>query len=398
MTGQPDETTTGYERVLADLSNLLTTARRLSVRSVNSIMTATYWLIGRQIVELEQDGAERAGYGEHLIDQLSGDLSAKFGRGFGRSNLFQMRAFYQCYQTLADTQRSGRRIVQTASGLSGVSSPEQVSADADQPTTGQPERVEALAAQMTLIEDLASRFPLPWSAYVQLLRLENDAARRFYEAEAIRGGWAVRQLRRQIASQYYERALLSKNKAALLRRETAPAPDTAAALAEVREPYVLEFLDLKDEYAESDLEEALITRLESFLLELGPEFAFVGRQRRLRIGSEWYRVDLLFFHRRLRSLVVIDLKLGKFSHADLGQMHVYLNYARKHWTLPDENPPIGLILCAQKDEALAQYALDNLPNQVIAAEYRMALPDEELLAAELVRTQSLLLEEARARD
>lgn len=379
MTDHADEQTAGrYGQILADLSGLLTTARRLSVRSVNSIMTATYWLVGRQITEFEQDGAARAEYGERLLDQLATDLSAQFGRGFGRSNLFLMRAFYQRYQVLDGESPPAPRKIRTPSGFSTALSS----------STG-------LATQMALIEDLAGRFPLPWSAYTQLIRVESDAARRFYEAEAIRGGWAVRQLKRQIASQYYERALLSKNKAALLQRESTPDDGTSTALAEVREPYILEFLDLKDEYAESDLEEALVTRLESFLLELGPEFAFVGRQRRLRIGSEWYRVDLLFFHRRLRSLVVIDLKLGKFSHADLGQMHVYLNYARKHWTLPDENPPIGLILCAQKDEALAQYALENLANQVIAAEYRMQLPDEELLAAEIVRAQALLLAQAR---
>src|ERR1044072_4710748 len=154
--------------------------------------------------------------------------------------------------------------------------------------------------------------------------------------------------------------------------------------------YVLEFLGLKDEYSESDLEEALIRKLESFLLELGGDFTFVGRQRRLRWGDEWYRVDLLFFHRRLRCLVIIDLKLGKFTHADAGQMHLYLNYARQHWTLPDENPPVGLILCAQKDAAVARYALEGLPNKVLAAEYKMALPDEEMLVEELKRTRRLI--------
>jgi hypothetical protein len=130
--------------------------------------------------------------------------------------------------------------------------------------------------------------------------------------------------------------------------------------------------------------------METFLLELGSDFAFVGRQRRLRIGDEWYRVDLLFFHRRLRCLVIIDLKLGKFTHADAGQMHLYLNYAREHWTRPDENPPVGLILCAQKDSALARYALENLPNKVLAAEYKVVLPAEKTLAAEIDRTRKLL--------
>jgi hypothetical protein len=154
----------------------------------------------------------------------------------------------------------------------------------------------------------------------------------------------------------------------------------------VKDPFILEFLNLKDEYSESDLESALVAQLELFLLELGGDFAFIGRQRRLRVGDEWYRVDLLFFHRRLRSLVVIDLKLGRFTHADAGQMHLYLNYAREHWTLPDENPPVGLILCAQKDEAVAHYALEGLKNKVLAAEYRTTLPDEKTLIAELERS------------
>lgn len=159
---------------------------------------------------------------------------------------------------------------------------------------------------------------------------------------------------------------------------------------EIKDPVILEFLGLKDEYSESDLEEALIRHLEAFLLELGGDFTFVGRQKRLRIGDEWYRVDLVFFHRRLRCLVVIDLKIGKFTHADAGQMHMYLNYASEHWTREGENPPVGLILCARKDAALAKYALENLPNKVLASEYRLALPQEKDLVAEIERTQQML--------
>jgi hypothetical protein len=166
---------------------------------------------------------------------------------------------------------------------------------------------------------------------------------------------------------------------------------------EIKDPFVLEFLGLRDEYSENDLEEALIRHLETFLLELGVDFCFVGRQKRLRIGDEWYRVDLLFFHRRLRSLVIVDLKLGKFTHADAGQMHLYLNYAQEQWVRDGENPPVGLILCARKDEAVARYALENLPNTVMAAEYRMALPDEKELEAELQRTRRLIEERKRER-
>jgi len=201
----------------------------------------------------------------------------------------------------------------------------------------------------------------------------------------------VRQLDRQIDSRFYERTMMSRNKAAMMRRGRSPRPeDETTAEEEIKDPFVLEFLDLKDEYSESDLEEALVTSLEAFLLELGGQFAFLGRQRRLRIGDQWYRIDLLFFHRRLRCLVVIDLKLGKFTHADAGQMHLYLNYAREHWAEEGENPPVGLILCAEREAAVAHYALEGLPNKVLAAEYRLQLPDEATLAAELEHTRRLL--------
>jgi len=235
-------------------------------------------------------------------------------------------------------------------------------------------------------------FPLPWSHYVRLLSVKDKQARKFYESEALRSGWSVRQLNRQISSQFYERTLLSKNKSAMLKKAEKTLPeDLVSPEEEIKDPVILEFLGLKDEYSENDLEEALILHLEKFLLELGGDFAFIGRQKRLRIGSEWYRIDLLFFHRKLRCLVVIDLKVGKFTHADAGQMHLYLNYAKEHWTNKDENPPVGLILCAEKDSAVAKYALEGLPNKVLASEYKLALPDEKILRDELNKTKKLLI-------
>jgi predicted nuclease of restriction endonuclease-like (RecB) superfamily len=198
----------------------------------------------------------------------------------------------------------------------------------------------------------------------------------------------VRQLQRQLDSQFYERTALSRDKAAMLRKGAVPKPeDAVSADEEIRDPLVLEFLNLRDEYSETDLEDALVRHLENFLMELGNDFAFVGRQRRLRIDDEWFRIDLLFFHRRLRCLVIFDLKLGRFTHADAGQMNVYLNYAREHWTQPGENPPVGIILCSGKGEALVHYATDAIPNKMLVREYLTALPDEKLLAAELDRTR-----------
>lgn len=360
-----------YHVILADVTELLEEARHASARAVNSIMTATYWAIGRRIVEEEQGGRARAEYGKELIAKLSHDLTARFGKGFGAVNLSQMKRFYllwpqdRIFQTLSD--RFTGAIFQTPSEKSTKQTP-----------------------QLDL-RDVAHVLNLPWSHYVKLIGIREPEARRFYEEEALRGGWTVRQLARQIDSRFYERTALSRNKAAMLKKGQVTRPeDAVAADEEVKDPLVLEFLGLKDEYSESDLEEALIRHIEHFLLELGNDFAFIGRQRRLRVDDEWYRVDLILYHRRLRCLVIVDLKLGKFTHADAGQMHMYLNYASAHWTHEDENPPVGIILCAAKGESLVRYATDNLPNKVLVREYLMMLPDEKLIAAEIARTQKLL--------
>ena len=369
---------TDYDGVLDGMVELLEAVRRTSARAVNSIMTAAYWEIGRRIVDMEQGGQGRAEYGEELLKQLAADLTQRFGRGFSWRNLYRMRGFHLAYRDILPTlsaKSEADPLVQPGSVdriLPTVSTKFQTS-----PGQGFAE-----------IGRLCELLPLPWSHYVKLLSVEDEKARRFYEEEALKGGWSVRQLKRQIDSQFYERTLLSKNKAAMLRKGAEPQPDDLVTPEEeIKDPLVLEFLDLKDEYSEHDLEEALIHKLEEFLLELGSDFAFIGRQKRLRIGDEWYRIDLLFFHRRLRCLVVIDLKIGKFTHADAGQMHMYLNYAAEHWTHKDENPPVGLILCAQHDEAVARYSLEGLPNKVMAGEYKLALPDEAVLIAELEKTQ-----------
>ena len=364
-----------YQAVFGDVSKIIDAARESAARSVNAAMTAAYWLIGQRIVEFEQSGGERAEYGAALLERLAEDLTGRFGRGFSRQNIYNMRLFYLSYHP--------NRIRQTLSGILAPSPRRQIF----QTASGEfdPPSVEVG------FNDLLTAFPLPWSAYVRLLSVRDEHARSFYEAEALQGGWSVRQLDRQIGSQFYERTALSKNRAAMLTKGRNPrSEDLVRPAEEIKDPFVLEFLDLKDEYSESDLEEALVHHLETFLLELGSDFCFMGRQRRLRIGNRWYRVDLLFYHRGLRCLVVIDLKIGAFTHADAGQMHLYLNYAREHWVREGENPPVGLILCSEKDEALARYALEGLPNNVMAGEYRITLPDERVLAAELDRTRQAM--------
>jgi DUF1016 N-terminal domain/YhcG PDDEXK nuclease domain len=299
-----------YQHLQTDIAALLRQARTAAVRSVNAVMTASYWEVGRRIVEAEQKGKHRAAYGEQLILQLAVDLTAEFGRGFSDVNLRQMRRFHLAW--------SLRQIQQT---LSAEFTPR--------------EKNLALAASEHLtLADLAHAFPLPWSAYVCLLSVESEDARTFYEQEALRGGWSVRQLKRQIDSQFYERSLLSKNKKAMLSKGAVAKAEDAMSLADiVKDPYVLEFLDLKDE---------------------------------------------------------------EFSHADAGQMHMYLNYAKAHWMVEGENPPVGIILCSQKGAAQAHYALEGLPNKVLAARYQTLLPSAEQLTDELRRASAQLAQRGKA--
>ena len=361
-----------YQGICSDIVALLEASRHAAARSVNALMTASYWEIGRRIVEFEQGGQDRAAYGQALLKRLSVDLTTRFGRGFSERNLEQMRLFYLAWPPEQISQTPSAKLVAP------------VISQAASPNSGAPTA-------------MVPAFPLPWSAYVRLLSVKDPSARSFYETEALRCGWSVRQLDRQINSQFYERIALSRNKVAMLQKaELAEPGDAITPEQALKDPFVLEFLQLKDEYSESDLEAVLIQHLADFLLELGDDFAFVGRQRRLRLDDSWFRVDLLFFHRRLKCLLVIDLKNGKFSHADAGQMHMYLNYTREHWMKPGENPPVGLVLCTSKGSNEAHYALDGLPNKVMAAEYQTVLPDAKLLEAELDKTRRQL--EARRTD
>jgi len=330
----------------------------------------TYWEIGRRIVSYEQKGKSRSEYGERLLERLAKDLTIRYGRGFSRSNVALIRTFYL-----------GWEIVQTPSGQSlahvrlGTSVP-------------------SLKEQDYLIP---GAFPLSWSHYVRLMSVSDRKARAFYEAEALAGGWSVRQLGRQIGTQFYERSLGSKDREAFLARgRLARREDAMSVEEEIRDPYLLEFLNLKDEYGESDLEEALIRHLEWFLLEMGTGFTFVARQKKVRVGDSWYRMDLLLYHRKLCCLVVVDLKRGEFSHADAGQMNLYLNYARKHLKLAGESDPVGIILCGGKNEAVVRYATGGIKAKVFASRYLTVLPDEETLEREILRTRRLL--EARRKE
>ena len=358
-----------YSDLVAELSSLIERGRRTAVRSVNVTLVATSWLVGQRIVEYEQQGKRKAVYGEELLVRLADDLSSRFGKGYSKSNLFAMRAFYLAYPT--------QMIFQTLSGKLTPASRKKVP----------PKSLIGLE----WFDFLARRFVLSWSQYSILLRLDDPAQREFYERECIQGNWSVRQLDRQIQSLLYERVAHSKKKAVVIAKAHAH-PIRMRPEDEIKDPYVLEFLGLKDEYSESQLEEALIRHLEEFLLELGIGFTFAARQKRITIDGTYFRLDLLLYHRVLKCLVAIDLKIGELAPADFGQMNFYLNYLKDREKFPDENDPIGLILCSDKKQTVVEYALGGISNQIFASKYKLQLPDPRLLQAEIEREKQKLLE------
>jgi predicted nuclease of restriction endonuclease-like (RecB) superfamily len=403
-----------YGGLVATISVLIEQSRRYVARAVNGIITSTYWSVGLQIVEYEQGGKARAVYGEALINRLAEDLAARYGRGYSPRNLRQMRAFYLGWRVTGVS--TGRFAARAARGITAERSDLEIwqTLSAEFPFTkpntkapvanGRRKRQTPSAKSPTaptMVADLGvlvGAFPLSWSHYVRLLSVSDLDVRAFYEAEAIRGGWSVRQLDRQVSTLFYERTALSKRKAAMLEKGRRPKAEDAVSIRdEIRDPYLLEFIDLKDEYSENDLEDALVRHLEWFLLEMGSGFTFVARQKRIRVGDAWYRIDLLLYHRGLRCLVIVDLKTGAFTHADAGQMNLYLNYVREHLTLPGEADPVGIILCSDKDDAVVHYATGGIASKVFATRYRISLPDEETLKQEILETQRVIETRAAAK-
>ncbi len=341
-----------------------------AVRQVNTFQTLRNWLIGWYIVEFEQNGAERAEYGQRLIATIADSLKSKKLRGLGLSNLKNFRQFYLAYPWFAQEMERvvkstqlrtmfSEKISQTVSGLLHI-------------TTNSEEASIRLPAQ-----DLIST--LSFSHFIELLRVETDLKRRFYEIETVKNAWNVRELSRAIDTHLFERTGLSSDKPAVISRIKTEHPETAAEL--IKNPYILEFLGLEEkaEYSEHDLEKAILSHLQTFLTELGKGFCFEARQRRITFGNTHYRIDLVFYHRILKCHVLIDLKMGKYDHADSGQMNLYLNYYRKHEMTEGDNPPVGLILCADRDEALVEYTTSGLDNEIFVSRYLLALPEKEQL-------------------
>ncbi len=327
-----------WESTYQKISDVLKQARASAWQAVNSAMITAYWEIGKVIVEKEQEGKERAQYGENLLKHLSERLIKDFGEGFGVTNLKYMRAFYRTYPIRH-----------------------------------------------------ALRDELSWTHYRLLLQIEKPEARAFYEKEAINSRWSTRELNRQISSLLFERIALSKDKEGVLAlAQKGHEIQTPTDL--VKDPYVLEFTGIPEstKLLESTLEQALITRMQEFLLELGKGFAFVGRQQRIKIGEKYFYIDLVFYNRFTRSFVLIDLKVGELTHQDIGQMQMYVNYYKREITTPEENPPIGIILCAKKDNAVVQFTLPEDNKQIFVSKYKLYLPTEEELVQELEKEQKAL--------
>lgn len=363
-----------FDRVVS----ILEQARTNVVRTVNSEMVVAYWLVGREIVEEEQEGEARAKYGERLVAELSANLTARYGRGFSLANLKRFRQFYLSFRD---------RRPEIGSPLGSQSGNELPS-----PTAGRP----GTAPQWGAVSDQGFHPDLSWSHYRALMRVDNETARSFYEVEAAKNGWSKRQLERQIHTFYYERLLKSRDKAGMM--ELASQGEAAEHPLDVlKNPYVLEFLDLpeSERLTEGDLEGALVSHLREFLLELGAGFAFIGRQSRLTLDGDHFYADLIFYHTRLKCYVVIDLKVEKLTHGDLGQMQMYVNYYDREIRAADDNPTVGLILCAEKNDAVVRYVLGEENEQIFASRYQLQLPSEEELRQELQRERRLIEERTR---
>ena len=339
----------------SQIVSLLQSAKNKVVRSVNQTMVFTYFEIGKMIVGEEQDGKERADYGKEILKELSKVLTKEFGKGFSVTNLKQMRSFYLLYQK-----------GQTLSDEFGKKKPQTVSAESISETLSR--------------KSENKNFKLSWSHYLKLMRIDDENERKFYEIESFKNNWSVRELQRQFDSALYIRLTLSRDK------------DKVKELSEkglilekpkdaIKDPYILEFIGLPEhtKYSESELEQEIIDKLEHFLLELGNGFTFVARQKRISFDDTHFRIDLVFYNRFLKCFVLIDLKIGKLKHQDIGQMQMYVNYYDREIRLDEENKTIGIVLCRDKNQSVVEYTLPKNNKQIFASKYKTVLPSEEEL-------------------
>lgn len=323
--------TSKYTSLLNNIGGLVEQGRRQVATSVNTILVQTYWNVGQYIVEFEQNGEEYANYGSNLLNRLSKDLTLAYGKGFGRSNLFYIRKLYLTF-----------------------------------PNSG------TLSHYLT------------WSHYYEILKADSELEIKFYIKQCEKENWSVRELKRQMKSMLFHRLALSKDKKGILAIAEKGA-EVQHPKDIIKDPYVLEFLNIPQnyQYLEGELEQKLIGNLQSFLLELGKGFAFIGQQYKISLAGKHFFVDLVFYHRILKCFVLIDLKRGEVNHQDIGQMNLYLNYFRKEENVTDDNEPIGIVLGAYKDQILVEYATENISNQLFVSKYQLYLPDKKELEKEL---------------
>lgn len=360
---------TPEDALFARVVDIIEAARGHVARSVNTALIQAYWLIGREIVEVEQHGKKRARYGEHVVEGLAKRLAARVGKGFSVPNLRNMRQFHLTYRegsALPEAWASSAN----RSALPSGSASRKIRSAAPSESRG------------------AAAFPpyLGWTHYLILMRVSKPTARAFYEIEAARESWSSRELERQIASLLFERLAKSRDKdkvLALARR----GQQVEVPADVMKDPFVLEFLHLDERahWREHDLEQSIIDRLEAFLLELGKGFCFVARQKRVTLEGDHFYVDLVLYNRLLRCFVLVDLKLGKLTHQDLGQMQMYVNFFDRFQRAEHEAKTIGIVLCSEKNDAMAKITLPENNEQILAARYQMYLPTEEELRAELAR-------------
>jgi predicted nuclease of restriction endonuclease-like (RecB) superfamily len=373
--------------LLTEVRDLIQSARRSVSTVVNTLQVITNFEIGRRIVSHEQKGAKRAAYGTELIKELSARLTEEFGKGFSTSNLEYMRRFFLEWRDRVQISQQPIGKSETA-GISRKLAAEMPSTSIIEPTIRPPAIFQQTAeksaeGQMNRETMGGSLFTLSWTHYVILLTIKDPDERSFYEIEATSAGWSVPELKRQKASCLYERLALSRDKDGI-RRLAQEGQRITRPEDLLKEPLVLEFLGLQEQtsYTENQVEQAIIDRLEHFLLELGKGFLFEARQKRFTFDEDHYFVDLVFYNRLLRSYVLIDLKLDKLTHQDLGQMQMYVNYFDREVRLPDENPTIGLLLCKSAKKTIVELTLPKDAN-IHAREYQLYLPSKELLKRKL---------------
>lgn len=372
-----------FEQLVEKISHIHVAMQRGATNTVNQYLSVRNWLFGYYIVEFEQNGEDRAKYGQKLIDELSKSLQKKGMKGVVPTSLRTCRTFYLTYPQIHPTVSGVFQSIDFQDKLPI----QQTASVKSQNTVNKREAIQQTLSVKSEYADiyendlppelLLSR--LSFSHFIELLRVNDNTERLFYEVETIRNNWSVRELKRAIDTNLPVRAALSKNKENIIAKIKNIKPQSNREI--IRNPYVLEFLDLeeKNEYNETDLEQAILNNLQKFLTELGTGFCFEARQKRLTFNNKHYRIDLVFYHRILKCHILLDLKLGEFDHADAGQMNMYLNYFKKNEMTSDDNPPIGIILCKDKDETLVEYSTADMNENLFVSKYLVNLPDKKTL-------------------